>query len=156
MICGIDPGLDGAIAFVAPDLITVSDMPTLEITVNGKKKRQIDLYALARLMDLHAADVKLAVIEDPHASPGAGVSSMFNFGFSCGVAQMSVASNFIRMHPVRPATWKKAMGLTADKDLSRKLASQMYPHFSHLWNLKKHDGRAEAVLLAKYGERHLQ
>jgi hypothetical protein len=154
MICGIDPGISGAIAIVGKDIVTILDMPTLEITVNGKKKRQIDLYALARFFDLHGTSIKKAVIEDPHASPGAGVVSMFNFGFSCGAAQAIVAAQFCPMQLVRPAIWKKAMGLTSDKDLSRRMASQMLPHYSHMWNLKKHDGRAEAVLLAKYGETH--
>lgn len=153
MICGIDPGISGAIAIVGPDIVTILDMPTRPVTVNGKKKRQLDLETLARFFDLHGSNIEKAVIEDPHASPGAGVTSMFNFGFACGVVQAMVAAQFAPMQLVRPNAWKKAMGLTADKNLSRQMATQLAPAYSHLWHLKKHDGRAEAYLLARYGER---
>lgn len=152
LICGIDPGLSGAIALynaLDEQVITIIDMPTYEI----KGKREIDLYALGRFFDMHAESIKLAVIEKPGAMPQQGVSSTFKFGENCGIARMAVAAHFIPMKLVPPAQWKKAMGLTADKDSSRRLASQKLPAFSHLWARVKDDGRAEALLLAIYGNR---
>jgi crossover junction endodeoxyribonuclease RuvC len=154
VICGIDPGLDGAIALVSEDLakIVVLDMPTFAIKGSGKtKRRTFDLYQLAQWMDLHAASIKRAVIEEPSARPGEAPSSAFKFGFGCGLAQTIVAAHFIPVTLASPARWKRAMGLSADKDDSRRLASRLVPRHSHLWPLKKHDGRAEAVLLAIYG-----
>lgn len=159
-ILGIDPGLGGALALYQPQhpifaagYAEVIDMPTHTITVNGKQKRQIDLYQLARWIDMHSSDISLAVIEDPHALPGQGVTSSFNFGAACGIAQMAAASAMIPMHLVRPATWKKAMNLTADKDASRRRASMLFPQHSANWARAKDDGRAEAVLLAYYGSK---
>jgi crossover junction endodeoxyribonuclease RuvC len=154
LICGIDPGLSGAIALYGPlgSTLLITDMPVHEITINGKTKRVLDLYALARWIDLYAATIKLCVIEDPHAMPGQGVSSCFTFGFNCGAVQAMAASSFVPMRLVRPATWKKAMHLSADKDASRRAASQRLPTFSSLWARSKDDGRAEAALLAMYGE----
>ena len=150
LIAGIDPGLSGAIALLGGAAeVEIADMPTLEI----KGKRIIDLYALAQLFDLAGKDTRLAVIEDPHAMPGQGVSSMFKFGFACGAVQAMVASAFIPMKLVAPGAWKKAMGLGSDKDASRRLASQLMPRHAHLWARKKDDGRAEALLLAIYGSK---
>jgi crossover junction endodeoxyribonuclease RuvC len=52
---------------------------------------------------------------------------------------------------VRPNIWKKAIGCPKDKDMARMLASRLLPQHSDNWPLKKHDGRAEAALIALYG-----
>lgn len=153
LIAGIDPGLDGAIALFGPGTLQVHDMPTLDIKTNGKNRRQLDIYKLAGFFELYGPSISLACIEDPSSMPSDGVIQAFKFGFNCACAQMAAACSFIPMRLVRPATWKAKMGLTGDKDRSRQLASQVMPRFSHLWPLKKHDGRAEAALLAVYGSR---
>jgi crossover junction endodeoxyribonuclease RuvC len=153
-LAGIDPGLHGAIALLDEHgAVQVYDMPTHKITVNDKGRHQIDLYALARLLDMHGPDIRMAYIEEVHAMPAQGVSSSFSFGFAAGAVQAMVASAFVRMHLVSPAKWKRAMGLTADKDASRRMASRLLPCFSHLWARALDDGRAEAALLAVYGSR---
>lgn len=155
MILGVDPGLHGALAFydlaMPGPCIEVFDMPTHTITVNGKQRTRLDLHQLADLVARHAARCTLAVIEDVHAMPKQGVSSSFSFGFAAGAAQAIVAAHDIPVRMVQPAAWKRAYGLTSDKDASRQRASQLLPAFAHLWPLAKHDGRAEAVLLALYG-----
>jgi crossover junction endodeoxyribonuclease RuvC len=163
---GIDPGQSGALALYYPGYtpigdgqpagasLAITDMPTLQITVNGKKRTQIDLMALARWFDLNGSTVKAALIEDPHAMPHQGVSSSFKFGFVCGALQAMVASQFIAVTLVRPRTWKMRMGLTADKDATRKRASELLPRFSSMWARAKDDGRAEAALLALYLSQH--
>lgn len=157
LVLGIDPGLSGAIAFLDPETheIEIHDMPVLTITRNGKKKRTIDLYALGMLMDSKRNEIRFAVVEAPSSRPGEGVTSAFTFGFACAAAQMAVAANIIPMDLVAPATWKRALRLSDDKDASRFLASKTYPKSASLWPLVKHDGRAEAVLLAHYGLHYL-
>lgn len=150
---GIDPGLSGAIAVYDPEAQTVEcfDMPIYDI----KGKKHVDLYGIARIVDAFHLRIKGAVIEEVGAMPGQGVSSMFKFGFSAGAVQGVVAANFIPSRTVRPAIWKKAVGLPhgATKDASRKLASQIFPQSSHLWARVKDDGRAEATLLAIFGSK---
>ena len=159
-IVGIDPGLSGAVALFDPHPIhaehselrlQIIDMPLHEIKVAGKKRRQLDLYQLARWFDLKAADMRHAFIESVHAMPKQGVSSSFSFGFAAGAVQGIVAASFVPMTLVSPRQWKAAMKLSADKDASRRLASQRLPAFAHLWARAKDDGRAEAALLALYG-----
>ena len=155
-ILGIDPGLDGALAIVSGDtVVAVQDMPTNTVTVNGKQRRIVDAYALARWID--AQQIDFAVIEDVSSQPKDGAVQAFKFGMTKGHAVQAVASNMIRMFLAHPSTWKRAMGLEGqDKDASRRVASQMFPAASHYWPLKKHDGRAEAVLLAHYGRKFAQ
>jgi crossover junction endodeoxyribonuclease RuvC len=150
MVLGVDPGLNGALALRFENDIEIFDIPTHQITVNRKKKQQIDLYAFANWIDIHRNTIKYAIIENPHSMPGQGVSSSFNFGFTCGVAQAMIASALIPIHLVRPVTWKKQLGLSKDKDACRLRASERFPKYSELWQLVKHDGRAEATLLTLY------
>ena len=149
-VLGVDPGLSGALALRFENEIEVFDIPTHQITVNGKKKNQIDLYAFATWIDVRRNSIKYAIIENPHSMPKQGVTSAFNFGFTCGVAQAMIASALIPIHLVRPATWKKQLGLSKDKDACRLRASERFPKSSELWKLVKHDGRAEATLLTLY------
>jgi crossover junction endodeoxyribonuclease RuvC len=148
-ICGIDPGLSGAIAFYCPeaDLLEVHDMPVHDV----KGKKHIDLYQLGMLFDSMRNVTSKAIIEDPNAMPKQGVTSSFRFGFACGVAQGVVAANIIPMDLVKPRVWKNRMNVPADKDGARQKASQRLPKHAKLWPLKKHDGRAEAALLCLYG-----
>lgn len=152
---GVDPGLSGAVALYDPDgpELHVIDMPTHAITVGRSKRRQLDLYQLGQWFDLHGPSVKRAIIEEVSAMPKQGVSSTFAFGFAAGAVQGIVAAQFIPMQLVRPHQWKRALGLTSDKDASRRLASRMLPRFSSLWARVKDDGRAEATLLAIYGSK---
>lgn len=152
---GVDPGLDGAIALYRPPEhssrpaeLHVFDMPTLEIKVGKRLRRRIDLDALRMWLDLKAPEVIEALIEEPHSMPSMGSPSVFSFGFTCGVTQMGIASAGIKRRTIDPAVWKARMRLTANKDETRRRASQMFPAFAHLWSRKGQDGRAEAALLA--------
>jgi crossover junction endodeoxyribonuclease RuvC len=157
---GADPGLSGAIALYVPhspreqSIIEVFDMPTFEI--DGK--RQMDMTSLAALMNLWSKgyQVKITMVEKVSAMPDQGVTSSFNFGFSAGALQQSIASAGLPMTLISPATWKAILGLRGgreNKDMSRQLASRLFPTHAHLWARKKDDGRAEAVLLAYYGSK---
>ena len=151
---GIDPGLHGAIAsyFPAQNLLGIVDMPTHEITVNGKKRLQIDKHLLRNL--LRVTDCSRAFVEDVHSMPKQGVASSFKFGFVAGCIQQAVVDAGFELVLVPPQVWKRRFNLTADKDAARARASELLPAHAHLWPLKKHDGRAEAALLALYGVRY--
>jgi len=153
LILGVDPGLSGACALVGPEGgVQVFDMPTTSRRVNNKLKRQIDPYPLAAWIELHRPLIRLAVIEQVGTMPGQGVTSAFNFGFTTGVIHGIIASCGIEIRTVAPQVWKRKFNLLGqDKDASRGEASRRLSQFTDLWPLKKHDGRAEAALLAIYG-----
>ena len=148
----IDPGLSGALAYYDPATkeLIIHDMPTLEISTNKKKKREINLYELSRILDMMQPKTIKAVIEQVGSSPQQGVTSAFNFGQSVMAAKMGVAANFIPMTLVTPTVWKRAMGVTADKDTCFRAASRLLPAHCDKWARKRDDGRAEAALLAVY------
>lgn len=150
---GIDPGLSGAVCFYDPATgdLDIHDMPTFQVTTNGKKKTRLDLYQLGTLMDYKRNSIIKACVEEVAAMPGQGVSSMFAFGFAAGAIQALVAGNLIPMVLVRPAVWKRHMGLNSDKDASRRKASHIFPKHAAKWSRVKDDGRAEAALIAYYG-----
>ena len=146
MIIGIDPGLSGAIAFMSDEgyLIGVVDMPTVE--VNGKKK--VSPQMLVSLLEDYD-DVKMVVIEEVGAMPGQGVTSMFNFGYSAGILAGVCAGLRMPMTLYRPAVWKRAAGVPADKGAARQMAQRLWPG-SRDFDRVKDDGRAEAALLARW------
>lgn len=149
---GVDPGIHGAIAFYDPaeDELQVIDMPLVTFKVGGKKKSAIDVEALAAWVDQRATRIKRAAIEEVHAMPGQGVTSMFRFGQAHGIAMATLMAFMIPTVRVRPRAWKSYFGLTSNKDASRSMASQHFPCSEHLWARKKDDGRAEAALLSLY------
>lgn len=151
IVLGIDPGLSGAVAYLDRGLLALHDMPVTERKVNGKLKRQIDPYALADLIR-RQGHVDLVVVEQVGAMPGQGVTSSFNFGFTAGCIQGVVAASGLSLRTVSPQVWKRHYGLLGQgKDASRAEASRRLPAHAPCWYLKKHDGRAEAALLALYG-----
>jgi hypothetical protein len=144
VIMGVDPGVSGAVAFyfpMVPSRIAVDDVP-----VAGG---EINVHELARLIRIHRPT--MAIIERVNAMPGQGVASSFNFGRSYGDVRGAIGACDVPMHFVTPQKWKKHFGLSADKEESRLRAIRLFPSVADSFKLKKHDGRAEAALIALYG-----
>lgn len=151
IILGIDPGLSGAIAIynIYTEELVVMDMPTVEMTRNGKHKREVSPALVADVIAGKGA--VRAYMERVSAMPGQGVSSMFSFGRSAGIVEGVLAAYEIPMTLVTPQAWMKAMAVRAGKDGSRERAMQLFPAYSTLFARKKDDGRSDAALIAKYG-----
>jgi len=138
-LIAIDPGaVSGACAVRFHDGETwVGDLAV----VNG----QLDAAALSRMTkDMRVAT---AVVEQVGAMPKQGVASTWKFGFACGVINGVLISNGVPVHYVTPPVWKRHHGLIGkDKEASRALAIRLHPELRGL-ELKRHQGRAEAVLM---------
>ena len=76
---------------------------------------------------------------------------MFTCGLGMGVWLGILAALALPHSRVRPQVWKKAFSLGKDKEAARLRAMQLFPGAE--LRLKKHHGRAEALLLARYGQR---
>lgn len=150
---GIDPGLSGAVAWLGLNGGAHSvDMPTIQLTKTGFVKRAIDLNGLKILLDGYAASVSPAPVvflERVNAFPGQGVGSMFSLGMSFWGAAGVVAGIGLELRLVEPRDWKGHFKLNADKELARGLASRLFPQVD--LSRKKDHGRAEALLIARYG-----
>lgn len=151
MIVGIDPGITGAIA-VLDGIARVWDMP-VSAKLSGKGQ-QVSAYGFAEL--LHGIGVSSHVdvyVEQVGPMPKQGVTSVFSFGRSAGVLEGALAMLRCKVVMVRPQTWKKRAGLLrADKDAARTLAMQTWPALAPELSRKKDVGRADALLIALYGE----
>lgn len=148
LIAGVDPGKKGAIALLDPvdATLTLFDMPNGGHLVAGREG--VDPYAFS---EIPWGCVSAAFIEDVHSMPTDGGIQAFSFGRSRGVIEGSVAAFGVPQHLVSAQKWKREMGLSSDKDISRARASSLFPACARFWPLVKDDGRAEAALLALYG-----
>lgn len=156
LFLGIDPGLSGALALYDSDTgdLFVADVPVHELRRNGKLRREPDGRAISDIIADCAAKGRVnAWIEHVSSMPGEGAVGAFTFGKVVGLLTGVCIAHGLAIDRVTPSVWKKAMGVPADKDAARARASEILPQHSRLWPLKKHDGRAEAALLAVYGSR---
>jgi crossover junction endodeoxyribonuclease RuvC len=158
---GIDPGVSGAFALLRDGggglatVESVMDMPVL-LAEGAKSRRILDCGRIVRLLEKLSSKTGgnlMAVLEEVRSMPRDGHVGAFAFGRTYGVLETALAAARIPYRTVRPAVWKRAMGVTADKDQARAMASRLLPSGAGLWPLKKHDGRAEAALLALYGSK---
>ena len=161
---GIDPGMTGAIAVIdsdTPEHTEVWDMPALKMTSKvrraGKDKikttNKVDPVGLHDLLKkITLEDDCQFFLEQVNAMPGQGVVSTFNFGMGYGVIQGVIGSLGHSPTLVHPTKWKKRFSLTGqDKDAARLMVLELFPYEADRFKRKKDGGRADAVLLAKYG-----
>ena len=138
---GIDPGRQGAFALLdlADMTVAVQDMPD---TISGLH----DL--LIRLPVIHSC-----CVEKPFYPRMVGTKTVAVMAENYGALKSALLWRDVPFFEVAPAKWKKHLGLTSDKAQSRAKATQLFPGSADQWHLKKHDGRAEAALIAWYGSR---
>lgn len=160
---GVDPGLTGAVAtLVDGEPGPILDMPKRAATKTTNRD-EVDEAALAEwvrgIARQHPGASFSACIERVGATPAEGRkqggASMFNFGDGAGVVRAVFGTLRIPYVRVQPSQWKKRFGLTGEgkeKDDARLLALARFPSAAPLLKLKKHDGRAEALLLALWHE----
>jgi len=141
---GIDPGADGGIGVI----------DTLEDSAENF------LLTTDKLIEvLHRPGKMKVMLEEVHAMPKQGVTSMFNFGKNFGVILGILEAMRVPYDLVTPRKWKAEFGLNGDKKKSIECCKRLFPCI----DLKKsdrskkdHDGMAEALLLAEYGRRKLK
>lgn len=152
-IIGVDPGIKGGLACY-DDGVLVSAIPTPVVSVPqaGKKKNrnEYDTKAIVEWIKHH--EPTDAVIELVHSMPSQGVSSTFFFGKGFGILIGIISGLEIPLTYTRPQEWKRYHDLIGSgKDSSLELARDLWPeHTQECFRLKKHDGIAEAALIAKF------
>lgn len=149
-VIGIDPGLSGAIVLMRNgDPYEWLLMPTMK---HGSSNRVNGAALRSALRSTEEHISLLAVVEDVHAMPGQGVSSMFNFGHACGVVLGVLAAMEIPVKMVPPQLWKKRAGLIGqDKDAARTKAIQTWPGWTDLNTKAQGQAFADAALIARFG-----
>lgn len=146
IICGIDPGQKGGLAFL--DLIneTVNILPLPEITL---------------LIDhLEVYEPLIVYLEKAQTMPKQGISSAFNYGDHFGQIQGVLITKMIPYVLVPPGVWTRSIHQgctgTSAKDKSLQAARRLFPTANFLPTgkcRKPHDGMVDALLIAEYGRR---
>lgn len=157
MILGIDPGLDGAFALLG-EALAVRQMPTVLRAVSGKPKprRFIDRTACVELLKgFRLLGAETFVVERVMGVEGQSVHGAFMFGHGAGGITYAAEALGYRVEEVPPATWKTALRVPSDKKLAVARADALLPAWVNLWtggSLPARSGRAEAALIALYGQ----
>ncbi len=155
-IIGIDPGKKGGIAVL--DTVTgkasVYDIPLKKTKFKGKGHdcylRKSILRLLRKVAGKKWTDNVIVVIEEQHVFGREGCKSAFTLGVGWGQLLMAIDACELPYVAVNIVDWKKAMGLSPDKEISRWQAIERFPELATQLQLKKHHGRAEALLLTCY------
>lgn len=148
-VLGIDPGAGGAVALVAgaqQTLMGVADMP---VQVTDRGRRRVDAGQLVTLVAAWSP-IDHAVIELVGPMPRDGSAGSFWFGRSAGICEGVLAALGVSYSLVSPVMWKRRLGVPTNKDAARARASELFGG-QDWWPLKKHDGRAEAAMIALWG-----
>lgn len=152
-ILAIDPGVHGAVAVIDDGaFLSVYDTPTFVEARKGKRHHEYDVPGMTNLL-ISCGMIELAIIEHVHPFPKNGSIGNFRSGYGFGLWTALCSSAGIPLERVAPRTWKKAMGLSSDKALSIVKAQQLFPRAPI--TLAMHEGRAEALLIATYAQRHI-
>ncbi|HLA81873.1 MAG TPA: hypothetical protein VJP78_09715 [Thermoleophilia bacterium] len=139
---GIDPGREGAYAILTEHGAFVLDLPWI-----GK---DLDIGLIKRW--LPSGEVR-AAIEQSQPMPRQGAVSAHTTGYGMGMLVGLFLGMGIPFETVRPAIWKKAMGIPpkSDKGASVQLARRLFPAANLVTPRGRLlDGRAEALLLAEW------
>ncbi|KAG5117921.1 hypothetical protein JHK84_044034 [Glycine max] len=159
-VLGIDPDVSGAVALLKTHgsvcSAQVFDSPHVKILVGKNKttRRRLDAKSVVELVCGFRAPIgTTAYIEQSLPYPQDGKQGWWSGGFGYGLwIGILVASGF-SVIPVPSFTWKAKFELNGTtKDDSRRLASTLFPSMTSMLSRKKDHGRAEALLIAAYGQ----
>lgn len=153
---GIDCGKTGALGIILADgAVEAHDTPTTKPP--GAEYLPVELAALLRpyagRTDVFAVIEAVNVPRGPGGKVLGNVSAALTTGTGFGLWVGALTALEIPYEVVHAASWKRKLTLSSDKGASRVRAQALFPQAFELFKLVKHDGRAEAVLLAEYGRR---
>lgn len=151
---GCDPGTACSFALVGQQegWIDYADSHRTAVKVSPTKWRPVGEFMRDVLADwiLFHNPVGM-VIEKVTVMPGQGNASGAAFLAGAALAEGVAIGLGLRIRRLTPASWKRASGLTADKDLSRAVAARLWPDKSAWCGKKGQHDICEAALLARCG-----
>jgi crossover junction endodeoxyribonuclease RuvC len=144
-LLAVDPGKHGAIAIFA--IATGAPVDVLDFPLTPAN--EIAYGTLADMVVPYRGKA-IAVIETTYSFK-MGRNSAMHFGEVLGAWRGVLAASDIDLaQSLDPATWKKALGLSPDKEQSLVMARQLYPAQADSLKRKKDHDRAEALLIGHY------
>lgn len=169
IIIGIDPGLTGAIAFLdtVDGRVHVEDMPTIAIPEAGPNttvKTEVDVIEMNEVIQgwLIRGAPALAFLEHT-SSVGQVGQEQAKLSLAAGKASCLAVLRLagVTVHRVTPVAWKRFYGIKQpmpgskapdQKKQALRIARELYG--TQYLRLEKHHNRADALLIARWGQRH--
>ncbi|CAF1701740.1 BnaC03g26630D [Brassica napus] len=161
-VIGVDPDLSGALALLKINHVLASseaqvfDTPHLPVLVGKRVRKRLDAKSIVQLIQsLDIPSGSTAYIEQSTPFPKDGKQGWYSGGFGFGFWIGTLVTSGFSVVPVPSALWKRHFQLAGGnctKDDSRRVASDLFPLLSSQLQRKKDHGRAEALLIAAYGE----
>lgn len=164
IICGIDPGKNGAVCFLDTEkkqIISAYSLPTSSYFFG-----EAQIIDFSELSDIFSYNMpQLFALELVRGWSGKGAAGMFNFGQTYGLIKAAIISharsNGLDLYNgaielINPLTWKAFFGLKGQgKGASIEKVQKMIIEGTitgdiYDFKLKKDHDKAEAVLLALY------
>lgn len=164
-VIGVDPGLSGALAYYDKrnNIMIMHDMPSWNMSVGKKTRKRVDAVQLIEILTMYQMyGAELLVMEAVGGRPNQGAGGAFVFGYTVGLVYMAAVMLRIPVDTVPSQTWKRMMKVPGKQkgdnaDIVQR-ADNLLPEHRELWRgpqggLKV--DRAEAALIAKFGEDHV-
>lgn len=173
IVGGIDPGVQGAISYIdynscgQSTIVAIFDMPIDKVEKAGHYRSMVNRFSLLSIvrqypgvpMIVERPDFRPMIYTDRKTGRDmqrqVGAAGMGSFGISYGCVLMATTVCDVSLTEISPGSWKRAMSVKGDKDDARRRAQETFPAGAGYFVLKKHDGRAEATLMAVYHARKL-
>jgi len=155
-ICvGIDPGIQGAIAFVdwRGALLKTLPMPIIKVD----KRSEVDPVAFEFILERNIRNKSAIVVVEKVTAFGMGLTSAFTWGKQLGAIHAIARLLCKDVHRVRPQEWQAVMfSDPKDRSLNTKQkanreAEFIFPQLKEILKLKKNQGHADAALIAAFG-----
>ena len=149
LFVGIDPGMNGGIAFIKPEM---------EADYIQAIRCPKTAYEMARILDVGMATNKTSpddvvlFVEHVWSFPGDGRVSAFRFGYNYGLWKGIAASNELDVYNIAPRRWQGTFDIPNNlqgRDRKRWLkehAESLYPNIKVTFNV------GDAILIASYGK----
>ena len=155
---GIDPGQSGGIALISPSGAETAPMP-----LHPKDQRKawgspIDWMSVFHILKKWGTPGASVAIEQVHAMPGQGVTSMFSFGGNYTGLLTILQVLDLEYVLVSPRKWKNAVlgdFYSHDKAGAVAFCDSRYPDCNLLATSRSrvpHDGMADALCIAEYAK----
>lgn len=151
---GIDPGLNGGIAFLNGERLDLYPMPV----IGGV---DYDVQEMKRLLAQYRQHGLYVMIENQHAMPGQGLSSTLQTGKGFGILLGLLAGMEIPHQVIAARQWQVKLftgvkGALDTKAKSEIVAKRLFPTANFRRtdrSTKNADGLTDAACIAEYGRR---
>ena len=147
LFVGIDPGMNGGICFIKPEM---------ESDYVKAVRCPKTAHEMARVLEIGMANVNpedvIIFIEHVWSFPGDGRVSAFRFGYNYGLWKGICASHEIGIYNVAPRKWQGTFDIP-DKAQGRQRKRWLKEHAESLYpNIKITFNTADAILISAYAK----